>query len=142
MSLSALVQPINDFLTQCLYNIGWKRSSVEEEPVNDDEKVTASKAAPVRGTQGEIKADALMMKEDDKLVLVVDQELEDVPSWVEWDIATDKLLIVQTGGATAELNKLIPSEKREILEEVQRFMLVTNSGGERVAHYLPFLIRN
>lgn len=84
------------------------------------------------GFNGPLGADALLLKEDDQVVLSVDFFFSDIPSWLEWDTSTKKLGIVQMGGAMAELNIELPEAHIIDFEKVKRVLLVTRKGQKRL----------
>lgn len=84
------------------------------------------------GFNGPLAADALLLKEKDMIVLSVDFFFSDVPSWLEWDTDTNKLGIVQMGGAVAELNLEVPAAHVVDFETAKRVLLVTRKGQKRL----------
>lgn len=93
------------------------------------------------GTNGQIKAEALMAREGEKLVLVIDTDLKDIPSWVEWDVGGDQIGVAQSGGAFAQLKLKIPPDRAAQLKLAQRLLLITKTGSMNIAHHVPFIVR-
>lgn len=97
-----------------------------------------SEAVPERllhqdqGFHGPLGADALLLREDDRIVLSVDFFFSDIPSWLEWDSETRKLAIVQMGGAMAELALELPESHVIDFERAKRIYLVTRKGHKRL----------
>ena len=96
----------------------------------------------VKGTNGKIESDAVVLKQDDNLVMVLDYDLGDMPAWIEWDTCTNLMSIAQVGGEVAQIAAIIPPEESSILNMFKRLILVTKIGEERVSHMVPFLIRS
>jgi hypothetical protein len=84
------------------------------------------------GFNGPLGADALLLSEDDKIILSVDYFFSDIPSWLEWDSETSKLGIVQMGGAIAELNLEVPKDNIIDFEKAKKVLLVTRKGQKRL----------
>lgn len=84
------------------------------------------------GFHGPLGADALLLKEDDKIVLSVDFFFSDMPSWIEWDSERKKLGIVQMGGAIAELDLELPESHIVNFEKARQVYLVTRKGQKRL----------
>lgn len=84
------------------------------------------------GFNGPLGAAALLLKEEDMIVLSVDFFFTDMPSWLEWDADTNKLGIVQMGGAIAELNLEVPAAHVVDFETAKRVLLVTRKGQKRL----------
>lgn len=84
------------------------------------------------GFNGPLGADALLLTEEDRIVLSVDYFFSDIPSWLEWDSETRKLGIVQMGGAVAELNLEVPPNNIIDFEKAKRVLLVTRKGQKRL----------
>lgn len=85
-----------------------------------------------QGFHGPLGADALLLKEDDRIVLSVDFFFSDIPSWLEWDAGTKKLAIVQMGGAVAELALELPESHVIDFEKARRVYLITRKGQKRL----------
>ena len=133
----AFADKLKSLLTGLLYKLGiWKESAGVGE--------TASPAeihpAPA-GTHGRLEADAVILSEDDRIVLSIGHDFEDVPSWVEWDMKTGRLSVAQMGGALAELKLQLPLFYKERMKNVKRLALVTGSGPEKMMHYVAFIMR-
>ncbi len=84
------------------------------------------------GFHGPLGAAALLLHEDDQIVLSVDFFFTDIPSWLEYDVDTKKLGIVQMGGAVAELNIDVPEPHIIDFEKAKRVLLVTRMGHKRL----------
>jgi hypothetical protein len=96
----------------------------------------------VHGTTGLVHAPALWLHEDRNIVLLVDYDFEDFPSWVEWDRTTRKLFVVQMGGAAAELPLEVPANENMPARDIHRLLLVTGKHERRNAHFVSFIVRD
>ena len=95
----------------------------------------------MEGTSGRISTDAALAIQDDHVVFVIDFELADVPSWIEWSPDDNTFFITQMGGATAELQAHdIPDSVVEKLGQINRILFIARSGQKKVAHFLTFLV--
>jgi hypothetical protein len=128
---------LKSLLTGLLYKLGiWKESgdSAQPSPRPEAHDIPA-------GTHGRLEADAVILSEDNRIVLSVGHDFEDVPSWVEWDMKTGRLSVAQMGGALAELKLQLPLFYKERMKNVKRLALVTGSGPEKMMHYIAFIMR-
>ncbi|MDY0029930.1 MAG: hypothetical protein RBR86_08335 [Pseudobdellovibrionaceae bacterium] len=127
------------FLTYCLYLGGWKRAEKPHVPTSTSDNEPEK---PLIGTNGPIVADMLVMKRDDRIVLVVDHEFQDIPEWVEWDVSRNIIGIVQMGGAVAELNSVIPPEKVDMFRNAKNLALAIRFDGRDVVHGVYLVVRD
>jgi len=127
------------FLTYCLYLCGWKKA---EKPHVPTSMSNSEPEKPLIGTNGPIVADMLVMKRDDRIVLVVDHEFQDIPEWVEWDVSRNTIGIVQMGGAVAELNSVIPPEKVDMFRNAKNLALAIRFDGRDVVHGVYLVVRD
>lgn len=95
------------------------------------------------GANGQLNVDALLVWEDerDTLVLVIDQDLHDVPVWVDWDIPLGVTGIAQHNGSYATVALKIADEYREMLKGLKRILIVTKTDDKNVVHHVPFIVR-
>lgn len=101
------------------------------------------------GFHGPLGAAALLLREDDRIVLSVDFFFTDIPSWLEYDVETKKLGIVQMGGAIAELKLEMPEAHIIDFETAKRVLLITRGGqkrlemanDERLIHSVNLIVR-
>ncbi len=107
----------------------------------ENKKINETTNPVVKGTQGRLEAEALVLKQGDHLIMVIDYDLGDMPSWIEWDTAASLMYIIQSGGSVAQMEAIIPPEEASQLEKFRRLILVTKVGKEKVTHMIPFLIR-
>ncbi len=122
---------VNNLLSNTLYKIGWRQQYAESALPFDNGAVVE-----------ELKADALLMKEDNRVVLVIDQEFDDVPGWIEYDAGSGEFALAMTQGQVAVLSLDIPNDDLEPMKLAQRLLLITNVEDKKLMHFLPFLLRN
>ena len=117
--------------------------------------VLSSDAVPERlmkdkeGFHGPLGAAALLLREDNRIVLSVDFFFSDIPSWLEYDVDTKKLGIVQMGGSIAELKLELPEPHIIDFENAKRVLLITRNGqkrlemanDERLIHSVNLIVR-
>jgi len=124
---------IMEFLTNISDNIRGRSSGdlldfLASNPVTEPQK-------------GKIKKEPLLAVEDGKLVMVVDHEFDDIPSWVEWDPDAQMVSIALMGGKTDEVRTVIKRDYLETLLAALKLLLVSGSENGKVMHYVPFLVR-
>ena len=134
--MSNLFLKIREFFQALLLKLGLRTPDAPA-PVRQ-----AEPQARPHGTTGRIDVPTLLLNEEQHMVLVVDYDFEDIPSWVEWDAKLKKLSVVQMGGAAAELALSIPANMNASLTQIQRMMLVTGRYDRRNGHYVSFIIRD
>lgn len=134
--MMVIMKLFNRFLTYILYLLG-VRPKEESLPPQ-----TAQPEKPLKGTNGPIRADVLVLEENGRVIMVVDYDFLDIPEWVEWDVSRNIIGIVQMGGAIAELKSVIPPEKEAIFRSVPNILLATRFEGQRVAHSIYMVVRH
>lgn len=100
----------------------------------------------VRGIHGVLDVPALLLREDDRVVLSVDVYFPDMPSWLEWDVDAATLSVVQMGGAMSQLALTLPPEDAVAFEAVRRVLLVARESKEfgvedKLIHYISLIVR-
>ncbi|MFA7276478.1 MAG: hypothetical protein WC043_06735 [Pseudobdellovibrionaceae bacterium] len=96
---------------------------------------------PLVGTNGALACDVLVLKQENKVVLVVDHDFTDRPEWVEWDVPRNVIGVAQVGGAVAEIGSVIPPEKLQMFRDTRSVYLSTRFEGRPVAHMVYLVIR-
>lgn len=96
----------------------------------------------VHGTTGLVNAPALWLHEEKHIILLIDYDFEDFPSWIEWDRKARKLFLIQMGGAAAELPLDVPANENMPASDIHRLLLVTGRHERRNAHFVSFIIRD
>lgn len=94
------------------------------------------------GTDGVINAGIAVVRKGDRLVLAVDCDFGDMPTWVEFDADVSQFSIAQNSGAVAHLSSTISEGQADELKILKKLMLVSNMGEEKVAHHVPFVVRS
>lgn len=132
-----ILRTLKALLTDFRYKLGLgKRESVPVTPAPVENEWVRP-----HGTTGLVEAPTLLLTEDDKIVLMVDYDFADFPSWVEWDMKSRKLSIVQMGGAAAELALTMPLHQMGAIGTTKRLMLITGRYERRNGHYVSFIVR-
>lgn len=88
----------------------------------------------MKGTNGPLLAEMLVMQKEGRLTMVVDHEFEDIPEYVEWDVSRNIIGIVQMGGAVAELKSVLPAEKVDMFRNAKNLALAIRFEGKHVVH--------
>ena len=127
---------LHRLLTYCRYILGGTPSAPAKavEPELKEEKLI--------GTHGRLSADTVLMIQNGHVVLVVDHDFLDIPSFVEWDKSRKSLGIAQMGGAVAEVKANLPREMNEPLSATRTIMLMTRYNGNDVAHKLNLMVHD
>lgn len=90
---------------------------------------------------GVIKARPHIAVKDGHLVMIVEHLFEDMPAWVEWDEKKQVLRISQMGGQVDIVKAKISPEHCAEIKGRRKMLLVTNFRGEKIIHFVPFIIR-
>lgn len=127
---------LHRFLTYCRYILGG-RPAAPVKPV-----VPESAYEPLVGTHGRLSADVVLLIQNGHVVLVVDHEFTDIPSFIEWDRSRKSLGVAQMGGAVAEVKANLPAEMNGPLNESRTILLMTRFNGAKVAHKLNLMVHD
>jgi hypothetical protein len=136
--MTVFCQNVKALLKSFLYKLGVREQETGPslpEPVIQEE-------TRKHGTAGLLEVPTLMLCENDKVVVIVDHDFMDFPSWVEWDVKESKLYVVQMGGDYAELALNLAGHHAATLMRTQRLMLVTGRFERRNGHYVSFIVRD
>ncbi len=90
---------------------------------------------------GHIEAEPHFAMKDGHLVMAIEHRFEDMPIWVEWDEKQQFLRIAQMGGQVDTAKVKISRDHYQALRSWRKLLLVTNYRGEKIIHYVPFIIR-
>ena len=126
---------IMNFLRNLLYKFGI--GSPPEEPRNE---APASHYQP-EPRFGKIDGEAIFATKDGYLVVVLDHQFSDVPSWMEWDAERKIVSITHLGGDMDEVHADIKDEYVYALIDAKRVLLASNQNDKKVVHFVPFLTR-
>lgn len=100
---------------------------------NEDLAPIANEHSFTKGFDGTLKADAAIAIEDNKIVLAVDYDFAEAPSYVEFDMKSRKISIVQATGDVAVLGTIsVPMEERELINASSKVALVTGTGEDKL----------
>lgn len=114
---------------------GWK-------PLQDDSELVLDKEGPPQD-ENNILLDhhALFVRHEGRQVLVVDYELPDIPSWLEYQPEIGHFTIVMMNGAVAHIDLRVEASYLADLEEESRILLVTSGDNEKIVHHLMFMLK-
>lgn len=123
------------FLGKLLFSKHWRKDRPSEN--------TSSAPAPnVRGFKGDLNVKAALMVDQPNLVLSVDYNFPDMPSYVEFDLGKRHIHIVQQGGDVATLAQLaLPRDEYDTFMPLSRIALLTGSGDEKLVQMLSLIIK-
>jgi hypothetical protein len=134
--IMAFKDTLNRFLTYCMYLLGVRQ---KEEDIPPAPQVPEK---PLVGTNGPIDAEILVMRDGNRVVMVVDYDFQDIPEWVEWDVSRNVIGVVQMSGAVAEIKSVIPPEKSAMFRETSHLVLATRFEGRRMMHSIYLVVRD
>lgn len=86
-----------------------------------------------------LNAEAAILFEDDRIVLTVEHDFKDMPSWVEGDIKTRNISVMMMGGGTVILDLPLPTGEIEKLENAKYLVFVTGTGPKKLMHNISFI---
>ena len=84
---------------------------------------------------------ALFVRHEGRQVLVVDYELPDIPSWLEYQKDIGHFSIVMLGGAVAHIDLAVDHDYIADLQQESRILLVTSGENEKIVHHLMFMVK-
>lgn len=116
----------------------WRHSNKAPAP----EQPTASK--DVTGYNGDLDADAVLLFEEDRIILSIDYDFPDVPSYVEFDLGNNHIQVVQQGGDVATLSQLkLPKDEHERLSPITSIALLTGTGAraEKLVQMVSVIVK-
>lgn len=88
-----------------------------------------------------VDAEAIFAIKDGYLVVILDHQFNDVPSWMEWDAERKIASITHLGGNTDEVEADIKDEHVYALIDAKRVLLASNSNDKKIVHFVPFIAR-
>lgn len=134
-----MIGHISKILNNFFYNLFGGKRVPPRAPVVDDRR-----ARHTEGIDGPLSVDALLVRdrERDKLVLVVDQDLGDIPAWVDWEMTSDTIGIAQQNGAYATIGIKVAPVFRDELKGSKRLLIVTRKNELNIVHHVPFIVRD
>lgn len=124
-----------EFLRNLLYKFIGKPASVVEVP---PEEVRYHTQEP---QTTKIDGEAVFGIKDGHLVVIVDHQFSDMPSWVEWDAGRKMVNITQISGDMGEVPADIKDVHFEALMDMKKVLLVSNDNAQKIVHFVPFLAR-
>lgn len=127
---------LHRFLTYCKYILGG-RPKAPVKPVEPE-----GTYEPLQGTHGRLSSDVVLLIQNGHVVLVVDHEFDDIPSFIEWDRTRKSLGVAQMSGAVAEVKANLPPEMNGPLSSSRTILLMTRFNGNKVAHQLNLMVHD
>ncbi len=128
---------INDLLIKFMYKLCiWRRSRD-----SDSEALETIGDVPTQGFNGVLDVESALLFENNNAVLSVDYDFLDMPSWVEGNLETGALSVVQMGGDVATLKVELPKNAKENWQNLQQIILVTRFNTEKLMHHLSFVLQ-
>ena len=124
-----------NFLRNLLYKIGI--GSPPEEP----RKEAPAYVSQPKARFGKIDGEAIFAMKDGYLVVILDHQFDDVPSWIEWDAERKIVSITHLGGDMDEVSADIKEEHVDALIDAKRVLLASNQNDKKIVHFVPFLAR-
>ena len=95
-----------------------------------------------RSIEGPLNAEAALAFEDNQLVLSVDYQFDDIPAYVEFDVARHHINIVQQGGMVATLSQLpLPAQENFSDLPFTRITLLSRLGNDQFFQILSLIIK-
>ncbi len=127
---------LKDLLTQLVYKLCiWRKAEDDDSSFVADEEVKSPK-----GVNGLLDVETALLFEDSRVILMVDYDFSDVPSWIEGDTETKSISIVQMGGAVANVKMTLPEQEKERWQNLKRIALVSGTGSQKLMHYVSFTL--
>jgi hypothetical protein len=84
---------------------------------------------------------ALFVRHESRQVLVVDYELPNIPSWLEYQKDIGHFTIVMADASVAHIDLAVGEDYIKDLKEESRILLVTSGDNEKIVHHLMFLLK-
>jgi hypothetical protein len=75
------------------------------------------------------------------LVVIVDHQFENVPSWIEWDANRETVNITHMNEDMLEAPASIQRDHIDTITGAIKVLLVSNNKNEKIMHFLPFVGR-
>ena len=131
------IKKLQNFWHSFLVLIGLRQEAEEHIPASEP---VFSEDIP--GTSGHITPQAVLVKLEKRIILSLDVDLGDMPSWIEWDKETNIFSLAQNGGAVAHFPSPVPKRLEMDLKETRSLMLISTVNGQRLSHLIPFVERD
>lgn len=143
-----LARIINILLTPVRYIIDiCKPSKTIDDLIKEAEDETpANEKYPYAPFSGQaqterLEAEAAILFEDDRIVLTVEYNFKDVPSWVEGDASTRNISVMMMGGGTVVLQLPLPANETERLQTTKYMVFVTGTESKKLMHNISFIYK-
>lgn len=99
------------------------------------------RAEEIEARVHKIEKEAIFALENNELVVIVDHNFEEIPSWIEWDYERKTVSIVQQKGHIEEAEAKLTESFIAKLKDKNKLLLVSNDNDKKIVHFLPFILR-
>ncbi len=126
----------NKILNGLLYLLGL-RQKPQDHYVSVDQSGTENEPLRLK-----IDRQAVFAWQEGHLVVIIDHQFNNIPSWAEWDASREVLSVTHMNGAMVEAPASLQAAHIGIVMAARKLLLVSNDQGEKIMHFLPFLGRS
>ncbi len=88
-----------------------------------------------------IDIEPVLALKNDHLVMVLEYEFKNIPSWVEWDNDRQVVTIAHMNGDVDEAPLELNEEHITIIDEQKKVLLVSNDNANKIMHAVKFIAR-
>ena len=88
-----------------------------------------------------IDVEPVLALKNDHLVMVMEYEFKNMPSWVEWDNDRQVVTIAHMNGDVDEAPLELDEEHITMLGEQKKVLLVSNDNTKKIMHAVKFIAR-
>lgn len=113
-------------------------SSKQDDPVIEKPVYLEERTEP---KCNKIDAEPIMAMKDGHLIMVVQHQFSNIPSWVEWDNDRHVVTITQMNGDIDEAGLELKDEHLLMLKDLTKLLLVSNDNEGKMMHYVQFIAR-
>ena len=105
---------------------------------NDDTGPRMEPNTFTKGFQGDLNVDAAIAFEEGNIVLAVNYDFTEAPNYVEFDLSSRHIRIIQSTGDVATLGQItVPAEQKDAIERSRKVALVTGTGEDKLMQIVP-----
>lgn len=88
-----------------------------------------------------IDIEPILALKNDHLVMVLQHQFSNIPSWVEWDNERQVVTIAHMNGDIDEAPLELKEEHISMLGEQKKILLVSNDNANKIMHAVKFISR-
>ena len=111
-------------------------------PANDIGTANITEPQFTKGFAGELNAASKLVFENDQVILAVDYQFEQAPLYIDFDLNSRQIQIVQQTGDVATLrHTAVPIEKFEQFQNVRTVAFVTGQGDDKLVQVLKLRLK-